>query len=64
MGGNALIPYIWAATGLVMLVVIVLAIYWAHAHSQFDEEIKNQMFSAGDDDRYDTPAAVVGLGRP
>lgn len=52
MGANTLIPYLWAATGLVMLVVIVLAIYWAHANGQFDEDIKNQMFNAGDDDRY------------
>lgn len=52
MGANTWIPYIWAATGLVMLVVIAFAIYWAHAHGQFDEDIKNQIFSAGDDDRY------------
>lgn len=52
MGANTLIPYIWAGTGLVMLVVIVLAIYWAHGNGQFDENIKNQMFSSGDDDRY------------
>jgi nitrogen fixation-related uncharacterized protein len=52
MGGDTLIPYIWAATGLLMLVVIVLAIYWAHAHGQFDERIKEQIFSDGDDDRY------------
>ncbi len=57
MGGNTLIPYLWAATGLLMLIVIVLAIYWAHANGQFDEDIKNQMFSAGDDDRYG-PAEV------
>ena len=55
MGANTLIPYIWAGTGLVMLVVIVLAIYWAHANGQFDENIKNQMFNAGDDDRYGEP---------
>lgn len=52
MGSNALIPYIWAATGLLMLVVIVVMIYWAHGHGQFDENIKHQMFSNGDDDRY------------
>ena len=52
MGGDTLIPYLWAATSLVMLVVIVLLIYWAHAHGQFDEDIKNQIFSTGDDDRY------------
>ncbi len=60
---NTLIPYIWAATGLLMLVVIVLAIYWAHAHGQFDEDIKNQMFSAGDDDRYATPVTAAQRDR-
>lgn len=55
MGANTWIPYIWAATGLLMLVVIALAIYWASTHGQFDEEIKNQIFSAGDDDRYGAP---------
>ena len=56
MGGDTLIPYLWAATGLVMLVVIVLMIYWAYAHGQFDENIKNQIFEAGDDDRYGSEA--------
>ena len=52
MGSDTLIPYIWAATGLVSLVAIVLLIYWAYTHNQFDEEIKNQLFTEGDDDRY------------
>lgn len=52
MGGNTLIPYIWAGTGLLMLIVIAVAIYWAHGHGQFDEDIKKQIFSDGDDDRY------------
>ena len=51
--GEVLIPYIWAATGLVMLIGIVLAIFWAHQHDQFNEDIKEQMFTEGDDDRYD-----------
>ena len=51
--GEVLIPYIWAATGLVMLVGIVLAIFWAYQHGQFSENIKEQMFTPGDDDRYD-----------
>ncbi len=55
MTAEPLIPYIWAATGLIMLVVIVLAIYWAWRHNQFDEHIKDQIFSSGDDDRYDRP---------
>ena len=53
MSGEILIPYIWAATGLVMLLVIVLVIYWAYKNNQFDEHIKDQIFSEGDDDRYD-----------
>lgn len=52
MSAATLIPYIWAATGLVMLVGIVFAIYWAAGHGQFDESIKDQIFSKGDDDRY------------
>jgi hypothetical protein len=52
MGADTLIPYLWAATGLVSLVAIVLLIYWAHTQNQFDEEIKKQMFTEGDDDRY------------
>jgi nitrogen fixation-related uncharacterized protein len=55
MGGNSLVPFIWAGTGLLTLVVIVIGIYWAHGQSQFDEDIKNQMFSSGDDDRYGSP---------
>lgn len=53
MSGEVLIPYIWAATGVIMLVVIVVLIYWAYNHNQFDENIKDQIFSEGDDDRYD-----------
>jgi len=52
MGSDTLIPYIWAATGLVSLVAIVVLIYWAYTHNQFDENIKNQLFTDGDDDRY------------
>ncbi len=53
MMGEVLIPYIWAATGLVMLVAIVLLIYWAYRNNQFDENIKDQIFTKGDDDRFD-----------
>ena len=53
MSGEVLIPYIWAATGLVMLIVIVLLIFGAYQNNQFDENIKSQIFSEGDDDRYD-----------
>lgn len=58
MNANMLIPYIWAATGLVMLVVIVLAIYWAYSHGQFDESIKDQIFTKGDDDRFGNDASA------
>ena len=44
---EVLIPYIWAATGLVMLVVIVVAIFWAYQHNQFSEDIKEQIFTRG-----------------
>lgn len=47
-----LIPYIWAATGLVSVTAIVVVIYWAYRHNQFDEDIKDQIFTPGDDDRY------------
>ncbi len=53
MSGDVLIPYIWAATGLVSLIAIVLMIFWASKHGQFDEDIKDQMFTAGDDDRFE-----------
>lgn len=52
MRGEALIPYIWATTGLVTLFGIVFAMSWAYGHRQFDEDIKEQMFTDGDDDRY------------
>ena len=52
MNAETLIPFIWAATGLVMLVAIVIVIYWAFRHNQFDENIKDQIFTEGDDDRY------------
>lgn len=52
MTGEELIPYIWAATGLVMLIAIVVVIYWAYKNNQFDENIKEQIFTEGDDDRY------------
>ena len=44
---EVLIPYIWAATGLVMLVAIVVAIFWAYQHNQFNEDIKDPDFHSG-----------------
>lgn len=35
-----------------MLVAIVIVIYWAYKNDQFDENIKDQIFTEGDDDRY------------
>ena len=52
VNAESLIPFIWAATGLVMLVAIVIVIYWAYKNNQFDEHIKDQIFTEGDDDRY------------
>lgn len=53
MTGEVLIPYIWAATGLVTLVFVVIGIYWAHKHGQFDEDISKQIFTDGDDERFE-----------
>lgn len=50
--GEMLIPYIWATTGLVTIIGIVFAINWAYANHQFDEDIKEQIFTNDDDDRY------------
>ena len=52
MNAETLIPFIWAASGLIMLIAIVVVIYWAWKHNQFDEDIKDQIFTEGDDDRY------------
>jgi len=52
MTGEMLIPYIWAATGLVTLVFVVVGVYWASNHHQFDEDISKQIFTEGDDERY------------
>ena len=35
-----------------MLVAIVIVIFWAYRNNQFDENIKDQIFTEGDDDRY------------
>jgi len=53
MRSEVFIPYIWAATGLVTLVFVVLGVYWAHNHGQFNEDISKQIFTDGDDERYD-----------
>ena len=52
MNPETLIPFIWAATGLIMLIAIVIVIFWAYKNNQFDESIKEQLFTEGDDDRY------------
>jgi uncharacterized membrane protein len=53
MTGDVLIPYIWAATGIVTLIFVVIGVYWASKHHQFDEDISKQIFSEGDDERFD-----------
>lgn len=53
MSGEVLIPYIWAGTGIVTLIFVVLGIYWAYKHGQFDEDISKQIFTKGDDERFD-----------
>ncbi len=53
MNSESLIPYIWAATGMVTLIFVVIGVYWAYTHNQFDENITRQIFTEGDDDRYE-----------
>jgi len=53
MSSEVFIPYIWAATGLVTLVFVVLGVYWAKNHDQFNEDISKQIFTDGDDERYE-----------
>jgi len=53
MTGDVLIPYIWAATGMITLVFVVLGVYWASKHGQFNEDISKQIFTDGDDERFD-----------
>ncbi len=52
MTGEVLIPYIWAATGIVTLIGVVIGVYWASKHHQFDENISKQIFTDGDDERF------------
>ncbi len=53
MTGDVLIPYIWAATGIVTLIFVVIGVYWASKNHQFDEDISKQIFTEGDDERFD-----------
>jgi len=53
MTGDVLIPYIWAATGIVTLIFVVIGVYWASKNHQFDEDITKQIFTDGDDERFD-----------
>jgi nitrogen fixation-related uncharacterized protein len=50
---EGIVAYLWTATGLVSLVVIVIGIYWAYKNGQFDENIKYIVFMEDDDERKD-----------
>ena len=52
MTGEVLIPYIWAGTGVVTLICVVIGVYWASKNNQFDEDISKQIFTDGDDERF------------
>ena len=48
---EGIVAYLWTATGLVSLVIIVIGIYWAYKNGQFDENIKYIVFQEEDDER-------------
>ncbi|MHB1285833.1 MAG: cbb3-type cytochrome oxidase assembly protein [Leptospirales bacterium] len=48
---EGIVAYLWTATGLVSLVIIVIGIYWAYKNGQFDENIKYVIFQEEDDER-------------
>ncbi|BAM06386.1 cbb3-type cytochrome oxidase assembly protein [Leptospirillum ferrooxidans] len=48
---EGIVAYLWTATGLVSLVLVVIGIYWAYKNNQFDENIKYLVFMEDDDDR-------------
>ena len=50
---EGIVAYLWTATGLVSLVVIVIGIYWAYKNGQFDENIKYIVFMEDDDEHKD-----------
>ncbi|MBI5198100.1 MAG: hypothetical protein HZA19_05765 [Nitrospirae bacterium] len=49
---DGIVAYIWAGFGGVVLVVVALLIWWCSKTGQFDEKIKHQIFTEGDDDRF------------
>lgn len=48
---EGIVAYLWTATGLVSLIIIVIGIYWAYKNGQFDENIKYIVFQEEDDER-------------
>ena len=52
---EGIVAYLWTATGLVSLVIIVFGIYWAYKNGQFDENIKYIIFNDEDGDSQKPP---------
>jgi hypothetical protein len=49
---DGIVAYVWVAFGGLVLIVVAVFIGWCYKNDQFNEEIKNQIFSEGDDDRF------------
>ena len=47
---EGIVAYLWTATGLVSLVIVVFGIYWSYKNGQFDENIKYIIFNEEDGD--------------
>ncbi len=52
---EGIVAYLWTATGLVSLVIIIFGIYWAYKNGQFDENIKYIIFNDEDGDTQKPP---------
>lgn len=49
---DGIMAYVWAIFSLVVLMFVAGFIWWCHKTGQFDENIKYQIFTEGDDDRF------------
>jgi len=49
---DGIVAYIWAGFGIFVLMVVAVFIWWCSKNDQFNEEIKYQVFTEGDDDRF------------
>lgn len=56
---EGIVAYLWTASGLVSLVIIVFGIYWSYKNGQFDENIKYIVFNEEDGDAMKPPHEQV-----